>query len=1142
MDVGFKKLHWVGAGAVFLLLLLCTLAFIAPRVVDSAWLKATIKTNVAKQITGEFDFQKADLAILPYPAVSLQQVSLSIPLTAQIHLETLKVYPRLLPLLIGKINLDKIVLNNPDLSLALPQKSAERTEAGKALPQTAFPENILTKLSPVLAALSGLDIGIEQGTLRIFSGDVQLFLVENINCEFKISEQTLAAAISSFTARYKNEKIIAQVENLIGRIQNSAQISTLTVDDLSFSYPQVQLSGTFTFDHTEPHASLDISSQTANIAEIREVLPVFINALYGEQPLVRQIFDITRSGTISQAGFHVEGKTSADLAVFESMSIQAHVKDGEILLSDLGLDLQGVTGNIVIANGILEGNNLMASLGNSTGSKGNLKLGLVQKDTTPFHLDLDLNADLSEVPPVLKQLTPKKQILYYLSLIESIEGTGQGRLTLGESLESLTVRAEADKIFGQANYKPIPFPVTINGGRILYDGLKTHSFDLQGKIGKSTFTNYSARLNLEGEPSIEVESGSLHLVLDEIYPWLRTQKKLEDDLSNIKNITGLAEVTVKSINGPLLQPTNLHFDLECVLRNVTLSAPALPGPLRITSGKANFIPDKIVFENLQAALQDSSLAYSAVLQDFMLGKTNADIIITKAEIGPEVNNWLSEQINVPKEYIFRTPLLVSRSHVKWTSKELLDLQGDFSLKDGPIFSIDVMLNPDELILHSLALKNGAEKAKIKLALKRREINAEFQGSLSKSTIDKILLYNDLFPDAWIKGDMKFYFNMHSPAESIASGKLDGGNFIFPWKVGKPLLLESFSLSASDKTLKLKSAEADFDGNKFAMSGQTSLNQERLAVDFDVMADTIELGKILEALPKEDEENTEENKRVGKSWNLAVKALVNFHANSLHYKNYTWKPFESKVTLEDNALNIEVLKAELCNISTPGKFSFRDGQISLDLTMEANKQEYREVLICLEGGKQQMTGVFNLNARISGQGSSETLINSLQGDMLLSAKEGYIYQDAKMAKLLSFLSVTNMFQGKIPDLSTEGFHYDSLIVKGEMEKGVLAIEPAKLAAPIMEIAGSGTINIPEEKVDFQFLVAPLQTVNKIQKNLPVIRQIIPSSIIALPVEVKGDFSDIKVRTLSMTSISSRVFNIMMDTLSTPVRVLEKAPRN
>ena len=1140
MGIGFKKLYWVGAGAVFLLLLLFALAVIVPRVVDSAWLKSTIQAQVAKQVKGEFAFQKAELVILPHPAVSLQQVSLNIPETAQVSLVTLRVYPRLLPLLIGNIELDKIVIDNPDFSLPLPEKSAKKPEEEKPFNLNTFLETVSTKLSPVLAAIPDLNIVLEKGTLRLFSGDVQVFLVTDINGEFKISATGLSATISSFTVLHENEKIIAKVENLKGNIQYSEQISAITVDDISLSYPQLQLSGIFKFDKTAPHARLDITSQKTDITKVREVLPVFINRLYGDLPVVRETFDIIRGGTVSQASLHVEGESLADLAVFESMLIQAHVKDGEILLSDLGLDLQGVAGDVIIAQGILEGQNLQAKLGNSTGSGGNLKLGLVQKDTTLFHLDLDLNADLADVPPLLKQLVPKKQVLEYLSLIESVEGTSQGRLTLGESLESLTVLVEANKISGLATYKPIPYPVSIDGGRILYNGLKTESINLQGKIGRSTFTNYSSGMNFEGEPTIEVQSGIFHVVLDEIFPWLASDKRLEDDLKDIKTMTGIAEITVKSIKGPLLQPADLQYELQCDLKKIDHTATYLPGPLKIASGTVNIVPDKAVFENLQGELLDSFLTYSGVLQNFISGKTNAEIIVTNAEIGPELNTWFSEQIKVPKEYIFRTPLLVSRSHVKWTREEMLDLQGDFSIKGGPIFSIDIMLNPDELILRSFALKSGDEQAKIKLALEKREIGVEFQGSLSKNTIDNILLHNNAFPEAWIEGDIKFDIFMDSPATSFATGNLAGGGFIFPWKPDKPIRLHSFSLSAADKTLTLNSGEAVFEGKNYSLNGAASLTREHLTLDFDVKTDTIELDKILGSLKNEDAEEKETGDRVGKSWDLAVRTNINLHADSLLYNNYTWNPFESRITYENSSLGIEVIKAELCNISTPGKLSFHDGQMAMDFTTEANAQQLKEVLICLEGGEQQMTGILDLKASIAGQGTGDTLVSSLQGDLQFIAKDGYIYQDARAAKLLSLLNVTDMFRGKIPDLGREGFHYDSLFVKGVMKNSVLEITLVNLEAPIMEIAANGTIDIPGEKVNLQVLIAPLQTVNKLQKMLPGIRTILPRSIAAVPVEVSGDFSDIKVRTLSMSAIGTRVFDIMMDGLSTPVRALEETP--
>ena len=1141
MGSGFKKRYWVSAGAVFLLLLFCALAVIIPRVVDSAWLKNTIQAQVAKRLEGEFDFQKADLVILPHPAVSLQQVKLSIPVTVQIQLETLTIYPKLLPLLIGNIELDKIAIDTPDFSLPLPKKAVKRQEEEESSSRTPFLETLSTKFSPVLAAFPDLDFGLEQGTLRLFSEDEQVFLVENINGEFKIRGQSLSAVISSFTAFHENENIIAKVENLKGNIQYSEQLFEITLDDLSLSYPQLQLSGIFAFDQTAPHARLDITSQKTDITQVRDVLPAFINTLYGDLPVVREIFDITRGGLISQAGFHIEGKSLADLAAFESMRIQAHAIDGEVVLSGLGLDLQEVAGDIVITQGVLEGNNLQARLGTSTASGGTLRIGLVQKKTTPFHLDLDLTADLSEIPSLMAKLVPQKQVLEHLSRIENLEGTGQGRLTMGESLESLSARVEINKISGQANYKSIPYPIAVDGGRIVIDGLQTESFNLQGKVGRSTFTNYSSRMNFEGEPSIDVETGTFHLVLAEILPWLAQNKSLEDDLKDLKTLTGTAEITVKSITGSLLQPATLQYNLQCDLRNVDLEATTLPGPLNIKSGQAIIVPDKISFENLQAALLDSFFTYSGVLQNFTSGRTDAEIIVTSAEIGPELNTWFSEEIKVPKEYIFRAPLQISRSNIKWIRKELFDLQGDFSIKAGPIFAIDIMINPDELVLRNLSLKNGDERANVRLALEQRKIGAEFQGSLSKNTIDNILLDNDAFPEAWIKGDMQFLIDMDTPGKSSASGTLDGGDFIFPWGPDRPIRLHSFSLSAADKTLTLNSAKAVFEDTTYAMKGLATLAQELIAMDFDIKADTVGLDKILGALKNEAEDEKETGERVGKSWDLALQANISLHADSLLFNNFTWNSFESQIAYEKNSLGIEVLKAELCSISTPGRISFHGEQIAMDFTMAASKQQIKDVLVCLEGGEQQMTGALDLKATIRGNGTRETLVKSLEGDLQYSSKEGYIYHDAQAAKLFSLLNVTDMFKGKIPDLRSAGFPYDSLIVNGTMEKGVLTIAPAKLEAPIMQIAANGTIDLSKETVNLQVLVAPLQTVNKIQDMLPVIKDILPSSIAAVPVEVSGDFSDIKVRTLSMSAITTRVFSIMMDALSSPVRVLEGTPQ-
>ena len=196
MGQSSKKFYLAGAGVFFLIFLLLALAFIVPKIVDSAWLKERIQTTAAKQISGDLAFHKAELSILPVPVVSLQQVSLAIPETARIHLDTLRVYPKLLPLLTGNIAISKTVVEKPDFSIQLPEKAERTKNKEKLISFSGAVDNTFAKLAPILAAIPGLNAGVHNGTLRLFAGSEELFLFQDINGSFTVSTNSLSAAVS----------------------------------------------------------------------------------------------------------------------------------------------------------------------------------------------------------------------------------------------------------------------------------------------------------------------------------------------------------------------------------------------------------------------------------------------------------------------------------------------------------------------------------------------------------------------------------------------------------------------------------------------------------------------------------------------------------------------------------------------------------------------------------------------------------------------------------------------------------------------------------------------------------------------------------------------------------------------------------
>ena len=162
------------------------------------------------------------------------------------------------------------------------------------------------------------------------------------------------------------------------------------------------------------------------------------------------------------------------------------MQNGEIRIPDIQLDLTDAAGEIVIARGILEGQNLQARLGNSLGQNGKLKLGLIG-DVAPFHLETDLRADLSQLPPILKRLVDDKDFQKELARLKELKGSADGKLVLGEDTDNVKVTVDASNIQLSAHYERLPHPLQISGGNFSYEENRIGVRQLSGKLGKSAF-------------------------------------------------------------------------------------------------------------------------------------------------------------------------------------------------------------------------------------------------------------------------------------------------------------------------------------------------------------------------------------------------------------------------------------------------------------------------------------------------------------------------------------------------------------------------------------------------------------------------------------------------------------------------------
>ena len=119
--------------------------------------------------------------------------------------------------------------------------------------------------------------------------------------------------------------------------------------------------------------------------------------------VIRELFNVIRGGHIPLVTVSSHGSGIGDLADPENIVVRGEMRDGQIFIPVVKLNLNRVEGKAVILNGILQGYDLKAKTGDSLGQNGKLKLGL-NENISPFHLDIMVQADLAQLPPVLKRV------------------------------------------------------------------------------------------------------------------------------------------------------------------------------------------------------------------------------------------------------------------------------------------------------------------------------------------------------------------------------------------------------------------------------------------------------------------------------------------------------------------------------------------------------------------------------------------------------------------------------------------------------------------------------------------------------------------------------------------------------------------
>ena len=299
-----------------------------------------------------------------------------------------------------------------------------------------------------------------------------------------------------------------------------------------------------------------------------------------------------------------------------------------------------------VAKGFLEGTDLSGRMGGGRATKGALRLDL--EKGTPLRLDMEVSADVAELPLYLKRLVPDPAFAREMGMVRTVRGKAEGRLVYDSLQRPAQTIVDVSSFSLHAAYDRFPYPLDVEGGSFVYDGAKGQitARNLAGKAGTSSFSDLSAQLALGPEPYLTIDSCAAGVALREIYPWLRSMDQAGHYLEKIGPAQGSVKIGTLGMKGRVLHPRQWQFRLTGEIEDVTVRPAGLPGPVEAMAGRFDASQDRLSFSDLHARCLDASLVLSGAAAHYLEAMDRLDLSFG-GELGDGSARWVSDFIRLP---------------------------------------------------------------------------------------------------------------------------------------------------------------------------------------------------------------------------------------------------------------------------------------------------------------------------------------------------------------------------------------------------------------------------------------------------------------------------------------------------------------
>jgi uncharacterized protein involved in outer membrane biogenesis len=981
------------------------------------------------------------------------------------------------------------------------------------------------------------------GPVSVTEGRLRLGIRFNAQQLFNF-DADLVADIPELQLQRNDQTLVIEGLTLAAGVQRRSETMKIELTALNLTQPALAISGAAT-RQVDTGWRVEVATQPMEIAPVRTLARKWA----GDLSVVNTIFDILQSGRIQTLTARASGGNLQELAALGHLTASAQVDKVSVRIPETDLEVAEIAGRIDLDQRVLSARVDDAGLIGTRLAHGHYRMDL---GTTPLALqaEIGVQTDLAKLPVILSKVLDAETQDAVSAQMKAISGSADGRFEIEGPVNNLRWMVLVNALTGRFENPRLPFPMVVEKASGRFAGADTRlTIDhLDGRVGRSSVRDLSGRLDLGETAWVRDASARLDLALGELFAWAQGTDAARETLAPLNRLDGRAVISDLRFTGPVADPLAGDFRLRGRLQEVGISAATdqLPDDLALSADSFQVSPAGIQFTDLTAALSDISLTASGMVSD-PFSKDRSLRLSAGGKLGPLAARWALEKFGATDWVRLVEPLDVSRLSVVSDLKRVHKISGALQTAAGQAFTAELHLAPEQISIPSITVRDTYSDARIGFERQAGRSTARFDGHLDLRSIGPFLADN--LPHAgWVAGGWRATLAGADWRDTRITGTLEGGGLRLqlPEMVAEhenendALRINSFTMAATGNQLVLRSAVLNWEETDLQLEGWLNRSEKGVHFDLQAKAPFVDADALLAKIQREETAAPQTETPSPASTNdrrPAMEGDLRLRIEHLNYEGYDIRPLAAKIRISGDRTLVEIPQADLCEVSLAGSLDRDPKGMKLVFQPTSATRKVGEALSCLFQKPIEADGHLYLVGDVRAEGSPETLLETLNGQVVMTATEGRIYKANLLAKILALVNVTEIFAGQYPGFTEEGMSYKRLELGGQFDKGIFAVDTCNLDSPSLQMSCRGSVDLPKREMDITILAAPLKTVDRIVKKLPVIGYVLGGSLISIPIKVQGPLGDPKVVPLSPEAVGKGTLDILKRTLQVPVKVLQ-----